>query len=109
MLDEKIVGYLLLTIPEKECKSTLHVAEIGTWVLKDYRNSGVGHSLLTSAFKFAKLNGFEKMVIKVRSFNGTALNFYKKHGFNEVGRFKNQIKIDDIYDDHILMERFLIY
>ena len=43
LLDNKIVGYLLLVIPEKHCKSTLHVAEVGTWVLSEYRVLGIGH------------------------------------------------------------------
>lgn len=106
-LNNKIVGYLLLLIPEKHCKSTLHVAEIGTWVLLEYRGLGIGHFLITSCFEFAKLKNFEKITIKVRSSNQNALNFYRKHGFNEIGILKKQIKIDGKYDDHILMEKFL--
>ena len=107
VLDKKIVGYLILTIPDKICKSTLHVIEIGTFVLKEYRGLGIGHCLMVAGTEFAKRNNFEKMVIKVRSLNRGALNFYQKYGFKETGRFKKQIKIEGKYDDHILMERFL--
>lgn len=47
------------------------------------------------------------MIIKVRSNNQGALTFYQKHGFNEVGRLKREIKIDGKYEDHVLMEKFL--
>lgn len=107
ILRGKVVGYLILLIPDKICKSTLHVVEIGTFVLKKYRGLRIGNFLLLAGFEFAKNNDFEKMVIKVRSSNKNALSFYKKHGFKEVGRLKRQVKIDGKYDDHILMERFL--
>ena len=86
----------------------MHVAEIGTWVIKEYRDLSIGHFLLDSVFKFTKINYFEKLVIKVRSSNINALNFYRKHGFEEIGRFKKQIKINGRYEDHVLMEKFLI-
>jgi L-amino acid N-acyltransferase YncA len=107
VLNDKIIGYLLLKIPARETKSTLHVAEVGTWVLNGHRRMGVAHALLLSAFILAKRHSFEKMVIEVRHSNKKGLAFYKDHGFYEVGRFKNQIKIDGKYDDHIMMEKFL--
>lgn len=107
ILGRKIVGYLILTIPDKICRSTLHVAEIGTFVLKKYRGLGIGKYLLTSAVKFAQQKNFEKMVIKVRSSNERALAFYRSKGFVEVGRLKREIKINGRYNDHILMEKFL--
>lgn len=107
VLSSKIIGYLILTIPDKICRSTLHVAEIGTFILKKYRGLGIGDFLLTSGVKFARENNFEKMIIKVRSSNVRAQKFYSKNGFEEVGRFKKQIKMDGKYEDHILMEKFL--
>ncbi len=107
VLDGKIVGYSLVLIPDKKCMSTLHVAEIGTWVIKEYRGLGIGRFLLDSVFSFTRNNEFEKIVIKVRSTNNGALNFYEKNGFTEAGRFRNQIKIDGKYEDHVLMEIFL--
>lgn len=106
VFQEKIVGYLILTIPDKICKSTLHVAEVGTFVLKEFRGFGIGHFLFLAGVKFAKINNFEKMIIKVRSSNQETLGFYKKHGFKEIGRFKKQIKIEGKYEDHVLMEKF---
>jgi len=108
VLNGKIIGYSLVLIPEKQCKSTLHVGEIGTWILKEYRGLGIGHFLLDSILKLTKMNNFEKLIIKVRSSNEKALNFYKKLDFKEIGRFKRQIKINGKYDDHVLMEKFLI-
>jgi|SRR3989344_1693335 len=108
VLNETIIGYSLIKILDVDSKSTLHVAEIGTWILKEYRSLGIGHFLLDSVFKFTKINYFEKLVIKVRSSNINALNFYRKHGFEEIGRFKKQIKINGRYEDHVLMEKFLI-
>ncbi len=108
VLNGIIIGYSLIKIPDIGSKSTLHAAEIGTWVIKEYRGLGVGSFLLDSVFKFTKMNNFEKLVIKVRSSNRNALNFYRKHGFEEIGRFRRQIKIDSGYEDHVLMEKFLI-
>jgi len=105
VLEGRTVGYTLLAIPEKECMSTSHVAELGTWVLKDFRGMDIGHFLITSAFDFAKLNGFEKAMVKVRSSNQPGLGFYRSHGFVEVGRLKKQIKIDGKYDDHVIFEK----
>jgi ribosomal protein S18 acetylase RimI-like enzyme len=71
-----------------------HVAEMGTWIRKDYRSRGVGKLLARRAFNFARENGYEKIFIGVKAHNKQALAFYRKIGFRKVGIAKRQTKLE---------------
>jgi ribosomal protein S18 acetylase RimI-like enzyme len=74
---------------------------------KDFREKGVGSVLLENTIDFARENGYEKVVAEIRKKNILGLGLYRKYGFEEVGVFKNQVKINGEYDDIIVTEMFL--
>jgi L-amino acid N-acyltransferase YncA len=106
-VEGRVVGFLSLEIYHKALGSTEHVASVGTFVGKDFREKGVGSALLENAIAFARENGYEKVVAEIRKKNVLGIGLYRKYGFEEVGVFNNQVKIDGEYDDIIVTEMFL--
>jgi ribosomal protein S18 acetylase RimI-like enzyme len=84
-----------------------HVAQLGTFVLPEWRGKGLGHALWTVTRSFAIEAGYRKIVIQVRASNAAALGFYTSLGFRSCGRLTRQVIIDGVPDDEILMELFL--
>ena len=105
-VDGKIVGVQVISFYSKMYANN-HVATIGTWILKDYRNRGIGKLLIKETFPFARENGFVKILIYVMAHNERALRFYEGLGFRKIGTAKKQVKLGDGYYDEVYMERFL--
>lgn len=84
-----------------------HVAQLGTFVMPDWRGRGVGHALFQETRAFARTAGFVKIVIQVRAANTSAQSFYRGLGFAECGRLTRQVLIDGQMDDEIILETFL--
>lgn len=101
------VGFLTLEIYHKALGSTDHVASLGTFVDRDFREKGVGSALLEAAFLFAREKGYEKMIAEIRASNFLGLGLYRKFGFSEIGTLTRQVKIEGEYDDVIVMEMWL--
>lgn len=82
-----------------------HVAEYGVFIREGYRNKGLG-TLLTKTFtELAEKHGYEILQLSVYHTNKRATHVYKKCGYKECGRFRNDIKFPDgTYTDRILME-----
>ena len=53
-------------------------------VKKEYRNRGIGSTILEFLINKAKEMGFSEMTIGVDKDNTNALNLYRKYGFTEV-------------------------
>jgi L-amino acid N-acyltransferase YncA len=99
-----IVGFQSLDRWSTFLTSTLHVGQLGTFVLKEYRGTGVGPQLAAATFNFARAHAYEKLVVFIRASNSGARAFYKSLGFRECGRLSRQVEIDGTYDDEVLME-----
>lgn len=64
--------------------------------------------MMQTMISFAKRNGQTEILhLGVKDDNLTAVNLYKKMGFNEIGRHKNFFKIDGKYYDEMLMDLYL--
>ena len=83
-----------------------HVAQLGTFVLPEWRGRGVGQALFEVSRQFARSAGYRKIVINVRASNEDAQAFYRRLGFVECGRLTRQVVIDGVEDDEILLEYF---
>lgn len=55
-------------------------------VVPQYRNRGVGKSLLEEVVKQSKRAGMERLVLEVRKSNMVAIKFYEKLGFVYIDR-----------------------
>ena len=88
-------------------RSMDHVGIAGTQVSKEFRGQGIGSSLWDATSQFARKQGYEKIIIYVRSGNKPAMQFYRKLGFQDIGVARRQVRIDGVYEDEIFLECFL--
>jgi len=74
-----IMGYLIFYYALDEGE----IARIA--VLKKYQNQGVGSHLIGELEKLCRQKGVDKLFLEVRESNRTAVNFYRKLGFENNG------------------------
>jgi L-amino acid N-acyltransferase YncA len=103
----QVVGFQSIDLWARHIRSMDHVAQLGTFVLREWRGRGIGRQLATNTFTFARSAAYEKLVIFVRASNAAAQEYYKHLGFTPCGQFSRQVKIADEYDDEIMMEMFV--
>lgn len=76
-----------------------HITNIA--VHPEHRGKGIGDALVLAIIKTAKENGIKRMTLEVRPSNWTALNLYKKYGFQEAGVRKGYY--EDTGEDAVIM------
>ncbi|MHA1915527.1 MAG: N-acetyltransferase family protein [Promethearchaeota archaeon] len=106
-LEKQIIAFQSLDLWAKFTDSFDHVGTIGTFILPKWRRNYVGRKLTEFTFKFARLNGYRKLLIYVRAQNIGAISFYKSLGFITRGVLIEQVQIDGEFEDEIFMELFL--
>lgn len=79
-----------------------HVATLGIAVAKEYRNRGIGRSLLEAMIKACR-GKFEVITLDVFSSNARAYELYRKIGFRENGKLDKAIKRNGRYYSEIKM------
>ena len=99
-----IVGFQTLDLWSPLLTSMAHVAQVGTYLLPEWRGRGAGRQLWNATESFARGAGYRKLAIQVRGSNTVARAFYRRLGFQECGRMTRQVMIDGIEDDEVLME-----
>ena len=105
--DQGIVGLQVLDLWSSVLSSMAHVGQVGTFVLPEWRNRGVGRRLWDVTLAFARRTGYRKLVVQVRGSNTAAQGFYRHLGFQNCGRLARQVIVDGVEDDEVLMELFL--
>ena len=103
----RIVGLQILDLWSPILGSMAHVAQVGTFVLPEWRGRGVGRQLWSTTAVFTRDAGYRKLVIQVRGSNSAAQAFYRGLGFRDCGRLTRQVVIDGVEDDEVLMELFV--
>ena len=106
-IEKQIIAFQSIDLWAKFTDSFDHVGTIGTFILPKWRRIYIGRQLTNYTFRFARMNGYEKIIIYVRAQNTGAINFYKNLGFIQKGVLTEQVKIDGQYEDEIFMELFL--
>jgi ribosomal protein S18 acetylase RimI-like enzyme len=90
--DGEIVGHALLE-PLK-LAATSHVVDLTIAVHEGFQGMGLGKRLLSHLIHWAKSNPkVERIELRVRSSNTSAIELYKKLGFAEEGRMLKRLKI----------------
>jgi GNAT superfamily N-acetyltransferase len=56
------------------------------WVAPEARGKGVGDALVSAVIRWAKEEGFERVLLDVGDLNEHAINLYKRNGFEPTGR-----------------------
>ena len=104
----RIVGYLRLgrhmKIPAND-----HVLHIQSLVVAaEARGQGIGGLLLDAGVAEARRRGAAKLGLRVLSNNPAALRLYRRHGFEEEGRLRSELRRDDgSYADDVWMALWL--
>jgi RimJ/RimL family protein N-acetyltransferase len=102
----KVIGWCDIT--PKEIKEFSHVGVLGIGLINKMRGQGIGTRLLEKAIHHARfVNQLEKVELEVFTSNISAISVYKKAGFSIEGIKSKSRKIDNEYDDDVIMGLFL--
>ena len=104
--DIEVVGSL--AIQREQGRASEHVATLGMSVSRDWRERGIGSSLLAEALRWARSSGVEKVTLTVYPGNTRAAALYRKFGFVEEGRLSGQSRKSYGYEDEIIMSKWLV-
>jgi len=100
--DNEIIGNIDLTGNRRKIME--HTAVIGMGMLKEWRNYGLGTTLLKLTIEWAKENPILELIwLQVYTENELGLNLYRKMGFEENGIMKNYFKQDNKYFHNLTM------
>lgn len=98
----QIIGNIDLTASRR--KMMEHTAVIGMGMQKEWRNSGLGTALLSTAINWARQNPIlELLWLQVYTENEAGLNLYRKMGFEDSGIIPNFFKRENTYYDNLTM------
>ncbi len=84
-----------------------HVAVLTLAVAPDFRRQGLASRLLEASYHWAQEMGVSKISLNVRAGNQAAISLYEQQGFVSEGRERFHIRIGQIYEDNILMAKYL--
>ena len=84
-----------------------HVGIIGTFVDANHRGKGVSSALFNATFELSRSKGYKKLFAYVRNDNERALAVYLKQGFEIISIAKKHAKVNDVYIDEVLIEKWL--
>jgi ribosomal protein S18 acetylase RimI-like enzyme len=85
-VDGEVVGYLVGWIKNRKnpCRTIGVQAELeNMFVVKDFRNNGIGTALVQAFLKWAKSKGIRNIRVGVYSANDRARRFYQSLGFED--------------------------
>lgn len=66
--------------------------EIAMLVARDWRGRGVGSALVAASIEWAHEHGLHKLSLSVFPHNTAAITLYRKHGFEEEGLRRKQVR-----------------
>lgn len=92
---DRIIGIANLTRGKRV--RTQHVATLGISLLKSHWKQGLGTSLMSQIMTRAQTSDLEVIRLDVRSDNTIAIKLYEKFGFEKIGCFEEEMKIDGHY------------
>jgi len=97
-IENKVIGFGFVA-SYKPFKSSKHVGVLTYFILPEYTGKGFGTKLFNQLISMAKDLGITNYLAHISSKNEQSLNFHKKHGFQEVGRFKDMsVKLGETID-----------
>lgn len=105
--DNKIVGFQSMERFATYTRAFDHVGVIGTYVDLAERGQGIAGHLFAATFEVARQKGYEKLFTFIRADNPVALATYQRQGFQIIGTAQRQAKINGVYVDELMVEKFL--
>ncbi|MHA1268312.1 MAG: GNAT family N-acetyltransferase [Candidatus Helarchaeota archaeon] len=105
--EKKIIGHISNRPREEDRLS--HIGYVGYLVHPDFRKLGIGTNMLQKVIEYSLKKGFEILVCEVSHDNNASLALLRKFQFQEFGRLKNGLKVNDgNYRDIILLSKHLL-
>lgn len=80
-----------------------HVAELGVALQSGFRGVGLGEALILAGIEWSHGEKIRKLKLGVFATNEAAIKLYRKLGFIEEGRLKDEVVLDGKYVDELLM------
>ena len=84
----ELIGFGLLRV-HNPMPTFSKTAEITYFIRPEHTGKGVGTKLLTHLEKEGKKKGITNILANISSLNPRSINFHKKNGFIQCGRFKS--------------------
>jgi len=105
--DEGIVGWCDIYVePDSQHRPGFsHLGRLGMGLDQEYRRQGLGEALLRAALDAAQETGIERVELQVYATNEPAIALYRKFGFETEGVRRRARKLDNRYDDIVMMAR----
>ena len=99
--DGKVVGWCDVVRDWRD--GFRHGGHLGMGLVPEYRGRGIGERLARGAIDAAFAAGMERVELEVFASNAAAIALYDKLGFVVEGVKKRARKIDDGYEDNVIM------
>jgi ribosomal protein S18 acetylase RimI-like enzyme len=80
-----------------------HTGMLGMGLRAPYRGKGLGRQLIEQALQAARERGFERIELMVRGPNSRAIRLYSQVGFQEEGRKRDAVRLDNGSEDEVMM------
>lgn len=105
--DGSVVGWcdIFADPPSDTRPGFSHVGRLGMGLDPEHRGQGLGEALLRAAVEQAGHCGLERVELQVFASNAPAIALYRKFGFETEGLRRRARKLDEHYDDIIMMAR----
>ncbi|HEY1631211.1 MAG TPA: N-acetyltransferase [Rhizomicrobium sp.] len=106
-VDEKLANELggIVVFSKSPRKKIGHTGEIGAmYVRAPHRGSGLADALLEALIDHA-VGAVEQLKLTVNMENVAAIKFYERHGFREIGRYPNSLRVGDRTYEELIMFR----
>ena len=101
-VDNEIISIGTITSTQKA--KGKHVGTLGIVISEKYCNVGLGTKIIKKLISLAKENGITKKInLDTNETNHRGIHLYKKLGFKEEGRLKNENYMNGVYSDIIVM------
>lgn len=104
--DGRFLGFALLR-RHNPWPTSSHVAEITCFLSPEATRQGIGSRMLAELEARAKECGIRTILASIASLNEGSLAFHRKHGFVEVGRFRDVCVKRGVCFDAVWMQKTL--
>ncbi|HEX5422776.1 MAG TPA: N-acetyltransferase [Candidatus Acidoferrales bacterium] len=104
-VDGQLAGLVVFVKPNR--RKTGHTGELGAmYVRANARGKGLGDALVEAVVAYAT-GKVEQVKLTVNAENKHAIALYERHGFKEIGRYPNSIRVGQRSYDELIMLQFL--
>jgi RimJ/RimL family protein N-acetyltransferase len=103
-IDGRVLG--IARVIRGELKMKRHTGLFRTWLTEDAQGKGIGKKIMEYTLDWGNQVGLHKISLTVFSGNPNAQKLYERYGFVVEGVQKDQLLIDETYQDEIHMAYF---